>query len=415
MAHDSAEMNEHTLIYDWNGVDKKPAAGTAVEFDDETLCDGLQSPSVTDPTIDEKIELLHMMVELGIDAADIGLPGAGPRALAAVTALAREIADHKLPIAPNCAARTVEADIDPIVEASQNAGCPIEASLFIGSSPIREYVENWTLDKMLERIESSVSYALKKGLSVMFVTEDTTRANPDVLKRLYTTAIECGARRVCVADTVGHATTHGTRMLIRFINDVVKETGETVKVDWHGHRDRGLSVANSIAAVEAGANRVHGAALGLGERCGNAPMELLLTNFRLLGYIDNDLSKLSAYCELVSRVCEVPIPFNLPVVGADAFRTCTGVHAAAVIKAMKKGHDWLANRVYSSVPAEWVGRQQVIEVGPMSGASNVTYWLKSHGYEPRDALVETILRTAKDRKQRLTEQEIREIIQAVEQ
>jgi 2-isopropylmalate synthase len=407
-------MNEQTLIYDWNGVDKEPAASVAVEFDDETLRDGLQSPSVTDPTIEEKIELLHMMVELGIDGVDIGLPGAGPRALEAVTALAREIAEHKLPIAPNCAARTMEADIDPIVEASQKAGCPIEASLFIGSSPIREYVENWTVDKMLERIENSVSYAIKHGLSVMFVTEDTTRANPDVLKRLYTTAVECGARRVCVADTVGHATTHGTKMLVRFIKDVINETGEKVKIDWHGHRDRGLSVANSIAAIEAGANRVHGAALGIGERCGNAPMELLLTNFRLLGYIDNDLSKLSTYCELVSKVCKVPIPFNVPVVGSDAFRTSTGVHAAAVIKAMKKGNDWLANRIYSSVPADWVGRQQAIEVGPMSGASNVTYWLTSHGYEPRDELVETILRTAKDRNQGLTEDEIREIIQTLE-
>ncbi len=408
-------MNERTLIYNWNEVDRDPQVVAAVEFDDETLRDGLQSPSVTDPPVEKKLELLHMMVELGIDAVDIGLPGAGPRAMEAVTALAGEIGKHNLPIVPNCAARTVIGDIDPIVEASQKAGFSIEASLFIGSSPIREYVEDWSIDQMLQRTESAVSYATKNGLPVMFVTEDTTRANPDVLRKLYTTAINCGARRICVADTVGHATTHGTRKLIEFIREVVEASGEPIKIDWHGHGDRGLSVANSIAAVEAGASRVHGSGLGIGERCGNAPMELLLTNFRMLGYIDNDLSKLNDYCGLVSEACEVPIPFNHPVVGKDAFRTCTGVHASAVIKALNKGDDWLANRIYSSVPAEWVGRRQTIDVGPMSGASNVTHWLRSHGYEPRDALVETILRAAKERDKRLTEEEIRSIIQTCEQ
>ncbi|MFQ5511940.1 MAG: LeuA family protein [Candidatus Krumholzibacteriia bacterium] len=413
MAHDSASMDERALIYDWNEVEAEASAVAKVEFDDETLRDGLQSPSATDPPIGEKIELLHLMVELGIDAADIGLPGAGPRAQADVAALAKEIANEKLPITANCAARTVVADIDPIVAASQAAGVPIGASLFIGSSPIREYVENWTLDQMLEKTETAVSYAVKQGLPVMFVTEDTTRANPESLRRLYSTAISCGARRICVADTVGHATIHGTKMLIRFIKGVVDDSGEAVKIDWHGHNDRGLSVANSIAAILAGANRVHGTGLGVGERCGNAPMELLLTNLRLLGYIDNDLSRLSDYCELVSRACKVTLPFNQPVVGPDAFLTCTGVHAAAVVKAMKKGHDWLANRVYSSVPADWVGRQQGIEIGPMSGASNVIHWLSTRGYDPQPPLVEAILTTAKTRDRRLTGDEIQEIIHSL--
>jgi 2-isopropylmalate synthase len=403
-------LDEKSLVYDWNTVDQKPLDGHRVELDDETLRDGLQSPSVKNPTPDEKIRLLHLMVDLGIHAADIGLPGAGPVALADVTALAKEIADHNLPIVPNCAARTLEADINPVVEASQKAGIAIEASVFIGSSPIREYVENWTLDLMLEHSEHAVKFAAKHGLPVMFVTEDTTRAQPEVIEKLYTTAIECGARRICVADTVGHVTPQGTMALIRFVKEVVKKTGEDVKIDWHGHSDRGLGIANSIAAVQAGAHRVHGTALGVGERCGNAPMEQLLVNLRLLEYIDNDLTKLPEYTELVSSACDVPVPCTQPIVGSDCFRTGTGVHAAAVIKAMNKGHEWLADRIYSAVPAGMVGRHQAIEIGPMSGASNVTYWLQSRGFEPDEALAQRIFDVAKQRNRLLNEDEIYEII-----
>jgi 2-isopropylmalate synthase len=397
---------ERNLIYDWNTVDQDHRATDTVELDDETLRDGLQSPSVTDPPIEQKIRLLHLMVDLGIDSADIGLPGAGPRALADVIALAKEIADQKLPIAPNCAARTLRTDIEPVVEATQKTGCLIEASVFIGSSPIREYVENWTLDKMLRHTEDAVKFAAKNGLPVMFVTEDTTRANPKDLEKLYTTAIECGARRICVADTVGHATPRGTQTLIGFIREVVRKTGEDVKIDWHGHSDRGLSLANSLAAVEAGAKRVHGTGLGIGERCGNTPIEQLLINFRLLGYIQNDLGKLGEYCDLISQACGVPIPCTQPVVGSDAFRTATGVHAAAVIKAMKKGDERLADQVYSSVPADWVGRHQSIDIGPMSGASNVIYWLQSRGIEPEEGVVERILSVAKQQNHRLSSEEI---------
>jgi len=412
MSHDSPNV-EHGLVYDWNLVNLEAPEGRTIELDDETLRDGLQSPSVSQPSLAQKIELLHLMASLGIQSADLGLPGAGPKVTADVAALAKEIVDHKLPIEPNCAARTLPVDIDPIVEASSRSGLPIEASLFIGSSPIREYVEAWTLDLMLERSETAIRYATDHGLSVMFVTEDTTRANPEHLRRLYTTAIECGARRICLADTVGHATPHGTRQLVSFIKGVVEDTGEDVKIDWHGHRDRGLSLENCLAAFSAGADRVHGTGLGVGERCGNAPMEHLLVNLKMLGIIDNDLSRLVEYCELVSEACRVPIPFNHPVVGSDCFRTSTGVHAAAVIKALKKGDEELANRVYSAVPANWIGRTQCIEIGPMSGASNVVFWLQSRGIEASDTLVERIFDKAKTSSRLLTEEEVRGIIETV--
>jgi 2-isopropylmalate synthase len=380
-------MTKQDLIYDWN-----TAAGTVdfravgrIELDDETLRDGLQSPSVQDPTIGVKIEILHLMDALGIHTADIGLPGAGPRAVEDVRALASEIARSKLRIAANCAARTVRADVEPIARITQETGVPLEACTFIGSSPIRQYAEDWTLDRMLAATEDAVTFAVGEGLAVMFVTEDTTRARPDTLRKLYGTAIECGARRICLADTVGHATPEGTKALVRFvIDEIVKPSGEDVKVDWHGHRDRGFGIANVFAAIEAGAHRVHGTALGIGERVGNAEMDLLLVNMKLLGMHDGDLSMLPAYCEVVSRATGIPIPANYPVFGTDAFRTGTGVHAAAIIKARAKGDAWLVDRVYSGVPADWFGRHQEIEISHVSGMSNVKYWLEEHGYDADD-------------------------------
>jgi isopropylmalate/homocitrate/citramalate synthase len=401
-------MQQHELIYDWNTA--RGAFDYArlhpVELDDETLRDGLQSPSVRSPSIEDKLRILHLIADLRIESADIGLPGAGPHVVRDVERLAREIVDARLPIAPNCAARTVVADIQPIVDISERVGIPIEAACFIGSSPIRQYAEGWDLERMLRLSAEAVGFAVAHGLPVMFVTEDTTRAAPDDLRRLYTTAIEAGARRVCVADTVGHATPQGVRKLIRFIRGVVDATGEEVKIDWHGHKDRGLSVINSLAAAEAGADRLHGTALGIGERVGNCPMDILLVNMQLLGWIDRDLSRLGEYCRVVAETTGVPMPENYPVVGRDAFRTGTGVHASAIIKARSRGDDWLADRVYSSVPASLIGCRQVIEVGPMSGESNVVYWLQERGIRPSPELVREIFQRAKAAPQILDEAEI---------
>ncbi|MBI3649910.1 MAG: 2-isopropylmalate synthase [Acidobacteria bacterium] len=399
-------MNKEELIYDWNHADTLPVTSRRVEFDDETLRDGLQSPSVTDPPIEKKIELLHLMDSLGIDTADIGLPGAGPRAVADVERLAKEIADCKLDITANCASRTVIADIQPIIDISQKVGIAIEACTFIGSSFIRQYAENWSLEMMLTATEEAVKFAAAHHLPVMYVTEDTTRAHPDTIRALYKTAIEAGAKRLCVCDTVGHATPEGAAALIRFVKSIVEESGEEVKIDWHGHQDRGLGVINSIAAFEAGADRLHGSALGIGERVGNAPMDQILVNLQLMGYLDRDLSKLMKYCETASDATGIPIPISYPVVGRDAFRTATGVHAAAVIKAFRKGDEWLADAVYSGVPAKLFGRQQVIEIGPMSGKSNVIFWLEQRGLEPTEERVEKIFHHAKQRNATLTDDEI---------
>jgi 2-isopropylmalate synthase len=406
-------MQQHELIYDWNVEGRQQTPQTrGVELNDETLRDGLQSPSVRTPSIDDKVQMLHYMHQLGIRSANIGLPGAGDEVKQDVIRLARVIRDRGLDISPNCAARTLTVDVDPIIEASERSGLPIEAAVFIGSSPIRQYAEDWTLEQIVQHSSDSVSYATSHGLPVMYVTEDTTRARPQTLRRLYTAAIEAGARRLCLADTVGHATPEGVWNLVTFMKGVVAESGEDVQLDWHGHNDRGLGLINALTAAYAGVNRIHGTALGIGERVGNTSIDQLLVNFTLLGWLDNDLSALGPYCDLVSAATGTPIPPNYPVVGRDAFRTATGVHAAAVIKALRKGDEWLANRVYSGVPADLFGRAQSIEIGPMSGMSNVVYWLESRDITPEPALVESIFAACKTSDRLLESDDVMNLVRA---
>jgi 2-isopropylmalate synthase len=399
------------LIYDWNRIHPASLRPTGhVLLNDETLRDGLQSPSVRDPSIEEKIPILHLMEALGINSLDLGLPGAGPRAMEHTEALAREIVQNKMNIRANCAARTLQNDIRPIAEIVQRTGLKIEAATFLGSSPIRRYTEGWTDDFLLQTTETAVKYAVSLGLDVMYVTEDTTRCDPDMVRRLYTTAINCGARAIVICDTAGHATPMGTFALVRFVvEEIVKPSGEKIRVDWHGHCDRGLAIANSMAALVAGADCVHATALGIGERVGNTQMDQMLVNLRLMGippWADQDLTKLKDYCQAVSRATGVPIPINYPVVGEDAFRTATGVHASAVIKAYKKNDVELANTVYSGVPAHVFGLEQVIDIGPMSGKSNIHFWLERHAMPDSDDVVERIYRCAKASDHTLSEAEI---------
>jgi isopropylmalate/homocitrate/citramalate synthase len=410
-------MNTSDLIYDWNNnhpPELKPAG--AVLLNDESLRDGLQSPSVRDPSIAEKIEILHLMESLGINSLNLGLPGAGPRAIEHVTALAREIVTQKMKIRANCAARTHENDIRPIAEIVQKTGMPIEAATFIGSSPIRRFTENWTEDFLLQTTEKAVKYAVSLGLDSMYVTEDTSRCDPATVKKLYATAIICGARAIVICDTAGHATPLGAYALVKFvIEEVVKPSGEKIRVDWHGHNDRGLAIANSMAALVAGANSVHGCAIGLGERVGNTQIDQMLVNLKLMGispWAHQDLTKLKTYCQTVSRATGVPIPANYPIVGDDAFRTATGVHAAAIIKAYRKNDVVLANTVYSGVPSHLFGLEQIIDIGPMSGKSNVLFWLERRGIPATDELVERIYQKAKTSDHTLSDDEIIECLPA---
>jgi isopropylmalate/homocitrate/citramalate synthase len=401
---------QQQLIYDWNTVGVVDKPKRPITIHDETLRDGIQGPSVLDPDIEHKLRFLHLADELGVGSIDLGLPGAGPRAVADVTRLAEEIRDQRLGIKALCAARTLEVDIRPVIEISQKVGIPIEVAAFIGSSPIRQYAEGWTIDQMVDNTRNAVRFARKNDLPVLYVTEDTTRAQPETLRRLFGTAIEEGAARVAVCDTVGHSTPDGARAVVGYVRPMLDDLDPEVGLDWHGHSDRGFGLINAIVAAVAGADRIHGCALGLGERVGNTHLDLLLVNFRLLGWIDTDLSRLREMGEVIAEGTGMAIPANYPVLGRDAFRTATGVHAAAVIKAKRKGDDWLANRVYSGVPAELFGCQQVIEIGPMSGESNVIFWLEQHGISPQPELVKTIFDEAKQHKGLLSEAEVLDIV-----
>ncbi|MBI1744081.1 2-isopropylmalate synthase [Candidatus Acetothermia bacterium] len=405
----SNAFRANELIHDWNAL-KAPKKPKKIELNDETLRDGLQSPSITDPPIEQKIKALHLMAELGVAAANIGMP-TGPRSKQDAIALAREIARHKLNIRPNCAARTAIPDVTAVIEVSQAAGISVEASTFLGSSGIRKLAEGWDLDVMRKHTETAVKLAVQNKLPVMFVTEDTTRAHPQTLKKLYRTALDCGAYRITLADTVGHATPLGVKNLIRFVKTEVVKGYENVQIDWHGHNDRGLALANSLAAFEAGAHCVHGTILGIGERVGNTALDQLLVNLKLLDWIDNDLRKLPEYVELVAKYCNGPLPFNYPVMGRDAFRTSTGVHAAAIVKAKQKGDDFLANRIYSGVPSDLFGRNQEIEIGPASGHHNVEFWLHSRGIKPTPQMIEAILQRAKQSRTVLSEEELQRVVE----
>jgi 2-isopropylmalate synthase len=408
-------FQKDTLIYDWNQLSPFTCQFNPpqlIELNDETLRDGLQSPSVLQPTLEQKLAFLRLMPKLGIDSADIGYAGASKAALDDVVALAKAILDEHLPVKPNCAGRTHEADIDPILEAQQRSGQAIEAALFIGSSPIRQFVEGWDLSFLLKTIKKAVLYARSRDLSVMFVTEDTTRALPEHIAAMYLTAAEAGASRLCIADTVGHATPSGVQHLVEFLREQLQEAGfSDLMLDWHGHRDRGLDVVNSMAALSAGASRVHGCALGIGERVGNTALDTLIVNLVLQGWMDQDLSALDEYCSLASEMTGVHIPRNYPILGEDAFVTSTGVHAAAILKAQAKGDTWLEDRVYSAIPAALVGRHQIITVGPMSGQANVVAWLKDHHIESTSSRITLILNAAKHTMHILSDEEIMSLLQ----
>lgn len=394
------------LIYDWNQHEPNNVIASPIEVCDETLRDGIQSPSVHDPDIEKKYQLISLMDQLGVTIADIGLPGAGHRAYQDVLNIAKYVRDQRLRMKINCAARTLIKDIEPIARIQQHVGLAITAYCFLGTSPIRQMVENWNLEQLKQHTEEAISFAKSQNLSVAFVTEDTTRSNPETLAVLFHHAISLGAERLVLCDTVGHATPEGIKALVRFTQKIIHESGADIKIDWHGHNDRGLGLSNALAAAEYGCHRIHGTALGIGERVGNTAMDQLIVNLKLLGRYPHEVNALVSYVELAASSCRIDIPNNYPVAGADAFRTATGVHAAAVIKAKNTGDELLADTIYSGVPAHWFGKLQSIDIGPMSGASNVRHWLKEQRILASEELTLALLAFAKTKSHVLSDEQV---------
>ncbi len=291
----------------------KPYVPNNISLHDETLRDGLQSPSIKDPTLEEKIKLLHSLDALGVGSVNVGLPAAGPRALEDTTRLCQEIADSKLAILPCIAARTKPSDIAPAVDVTQKTGVPLRVMAFIGCSPIRIYAESWTLEILRKLSVDAVDFAVKEGLKITYVTEDTTRSRPDTLVELFRAVIDHGADRLCLCDTCGHATPDGAMNLVRFTRHIVSGCGRPIGIDWHGHDDRGLALANAIAAASEGADRLHGCVLGIGERVGNTALDMLLVNRALEHGLDPNLDRVLLLCEQASRAMGRPIPADYPL------------------------------------------------------------------------------------------------------
>jgi 2-isopropylmalate synthase len=403
-------VSPDSLLYDWNR-DASGWESRSVQILDETLRDGLQSPSVQNPSLEQKLEGLRRMARLGVSAVNLGLPSVSAGARTEAEQMLRVIREERLPLLPVCAGRTLALDVAPIVELSQRAGMAIEVSVFVGASPIRWHAEGWDLERVSRLTREAVKLGASAGLPVTFVTEDTTRTPPEILRRLFELAIEHGATRLCLCDTVGAASSAGVRALVAFARELVAQAPRHVGLDWHGHDDRGLGLANALCAAEAGVGRVHATALGVGERVGNTPLELLIANLALLSGKEPDGCALRDYAQHFAAALGTKIPENHPLVGENAFRTATGVHAAAIVKALVLG-EALADRVYSLVPVSSFANGHDIRIGYMSGTSNVVHWLRRHSIEPSEALVTRILASARAARRVLRDDEVLAVVRA---
>lgn len=404
-------MSPDPLLYDWNDGAASGFAARVISILDETLRDGLQSPSAHNPTLDQKLEGLRRMARLGVSAVNLGLPSISRAARAEAAEMLRLIREERLPLLPVCAGRTLPGDVTPIIELAEQSGVMIEASVFVGASPIRWRAEGWDLQRVSTLTREAVGLAARAGLPVTFVTEDTTRTPPETLERLFGLAVEQGATRLCLCDTVGAISADGVWRLVTFAKKLVEASGKRIGLDWHGHDDRGLALANALSAAEAGVDRVHGTALGIGERVGNTPLELLVANLAFLAGKEPQARELRDYVEHFSSALGIPIADDHPLVGANAFRTATGVHAAAIVKAL--GHDQaLADRVYSLLPASRFSGGHDIRIGYMSGSSNVVHWLKRHSIEPSELLVTRILERARATNRVLYDEEVLAVVRA---
>jgi 2-isopropylmalate synthase len=315
-------------LYDWNrdapSTVKRLGVGIVrnVAVVDETLRDGMQNATGVATPIAGKIDLLHAMVRVGVDVVSVGLPAAGARYAEDTDHLCREIRDAHLPLVATAAARTVVADVEGIVRAADRSGVPLEVYAFVGSSPIRHFVEGWDTAFLVNAVRGATRAAVKGGLRFCLVTEDTTRSHPDALRTLFRAAVDEGASRFCLCDTTGHVTPYGVEEIVRFARTELAAMGASkVELDWHGHNDRGLALPTALWAVEAGIDRVHGTGLGVGERVGNTSLELLVHNLGLLGVRRAvPRERLREYCEFAARVLAWTIPPDHPIAGERFLR-----------------------------------------------------------------------------------------------
>lgn len=403
--------SNNNIIYYW--VSKlSERKKRKIELNDETLRDGLQATYVKHPSLEQKINFLKASDKLGINSINIGFPVSGEKEKKEIIDLIEYAKKYKLKIQLECGGRMLKKDVEEIIDVSQKTGVALEAGLFIASSKIRHIVEKWDVKEMGKQIKENISFAVKNGLSVMFVTEDTSRSFPQTVSYLYNQAIDAGATRLCVCDTVGHATPLSTYKLVRFVKAKIVKRNKKIKIDWHGHNDRGLALANALVAVSAGADCIQATALGVGERTGNTSMEEILLNLYLEGLTDAKLEFLENYVKTAEKILKIPISPNSPVVGKDIFKTATGVHAAAIKKAQAQNDEYLAGNVYTSIDPALLGRQHEILIGPVSGKANVEWYLKKINVKPNPRLIKHLLDKAKMERKILSRADIINVVKS---
>lgn len=415
----SETKDQNTLPTDdvwftWNDAETEQgsseSAYSGILFD-ETLRDGLQAPHIRNLTLEQKLSFVDHMVRSGVRSADLGFPGSDAAAARECTELAKHIASNGLDLTPGYAGRTHPSDINAICEVGQQSGVAIEAYAFIGVSPIRQYVEDWDIELIKRAVHRSAAECRRGNVEFVLVLEDAIRCTPEVLGSVYDSAVETGTRRLTLCDTVGAAVPGGTAALVRWTQRYFAERGHPVALEWHGHNDRGLALANSLTALALGCARVHGTILGIGERAGNASLDQLMVNSHLDGHHAYDLKALREYCRYAAPLLGVDIPQNYPAMGRDVFKTSAGVHASAILKAHEKGSRTIKDGVYAGVPAGLLGREQEVLIDAASGESNVKYWLTVHGYATDDAaLIKRVLERAKTNPAPLTDEEIGQVL-----
>ena len=396
-------MQLNKLVYDWNQSEGNPKV---VSLCDETLRDGLEGGVNRLPSLDEKLELLSLAHSSGIGDVMVGFPGQ-EIAYREALEICKGVSAKGLNTRLGLLGRMVEADIEAIDRIRQASGCSVVAHLFIPCSPIRRFVDQWDIDELERLTRLGVRLANQLGLPVNFSPEDTSRAEPKVVEHLCQVAVEEGATEITVCDTVGYLTPLGTSKLVQHLRHFLDTKVGKVRLDFHGHNDRGLALANSLAAVAAGADCIQGTVLGIGERAGNAPLDLVMINLQMQGLWNCDtLVNLKEYCLEVARLCNLSIPDKYPVFGKQSFSTQMGVHASAILKAKRHHNGELATCVYSGVDPNLVGLNYDVQVGPFSGRANVKFLMHQHNITLADEAIDHILEKARTENRILTKTEI---------
>lgn len=404
-----SDLHESALVYDWNMTDADAPLARGVRVIDETLYEAVHAASAL-PDAGAISELLRCMPAIGI--SEVGLGALSASTLPEIVRRARLIAEERLPLAPACVVDAVSTEVDRVAHVLDASGGRLTVTLLVQASSLQQRALGQAPDRALADLEGALEAAARCGADSALLLHDAGRAHPAPLRRIVNAALGHGVERVCLWDSAGRTSPRGAGRLVAFMRRVAAERDALIQVGWFGRNDRDLALASALEARRRGADALHATALGLGHGAGCVPIDLLLANLLLLEVIDSDLSALKQYCDLAARAFGFSIPASYPVFGGDAFRTATGVHAAAIIKARDKGDHWLADRVYSSVPAGLFGLHQIIDVGPMSGESNAVAWLRHHGFTPQPELVKRIIARAKASKATLTAEEMREEIQA---